>query len=40
MNVHNKMFAVTGGSNGIGRELVLKLLSRDANVAAIDRNTS
>jgi short-subunit dehydrogenase len=36
MKVGNKVIAVTGGGNGMGRELVLQLLSRGAQVAAID----
>lgn len=38
MNVKNKTIVVTGGGNGMGRELVLNLLSRGANVAAVDIN--
>ena len=36
MKINGKIIAVTGGGNGIGRELVLQLLSRGAKVAAID----
>jgi short-subunit dehydrogenase len=36
MDIAGKVFAVTGGGNGIGREVVLALLSRDARVAALD----
>jgi short-subunit dehydrogenase len=36
MNVENKTIVVTGGGNGIGRELVLNLLENGANVAAVD----
>ena len=32
----NKVFVVTGGGNGIGREVVLHLLDRGSRVAAID----
>ncbi len=36
MQASGKTIAVTGGGNGIGRELVLNLLGRGARVAAID----
>jgi NAD(P)-dependent dehydrogenase (short-subunit alcohol dehydrogenase family) len=36
MRASGKTFAVTGGGNGIGRELVLELLDRGARVAALD----
>lgn len=36
MKVQNKVIVVTGGGNGIGRELVLNLISRGAYVAAVD----
>ncbi|MDY0101202.1 MAG: SDR family NAD(P)-dependent oxidoreductase [Bacilli bacterium] len=32
----DKVFVVTGGGNGIGREVVLQLLKSDAKVAALD----
>ena len=38
MRVENKVIVVTGAGNGIGRELVLHLLSRGARVAGIDVN--
>jgi NAD(P)-dependent dehydrogenase (short-subunit alcohol dehydrogenase family) len=40
MKVQNKVIVVTGGGNGMGRELVLNLLSKDASVAAVDINES
>ncbi|MDY0064398.1 MAG: SDR family oxidoreductase [Bacilli bacterium] len=40
MKVLNKVYAVTGGGNGIGREVVLSLLEKGARVAAIDINQS
>jgi NAD(P)-dependent dehydrogenase (short-subunit alcohol dehydrogenase family) len=36
MKVQGKVFVVTGGGNGIGRELTLMLLKKGAIVAAID----
>lgn len=36
MNVQNKVMVVTGGGNGMGREMVLGLLDRGARVAAVD----
>ncbi|CAN5323159.1 SDR family oxidoreductase [soil metagenome] len=36
MDVASKVFVVTGGGNGIGREVVLGLLQRGAHVAAVD----
>ncbi len=36
MDIAGKVFVVTGGGNGIGREVVLNLLRRGAKVAALD----
>jgi short-subunit dehydrogenase len=36
VKVANKVIVVTGGGNGIGRELVLQLLAKGASVAAVD----
>jgi short-subunit dehydrogenase len=36
MHVSGKTIAVTGGGNGIGREVVLQLLDRGARAAALD----
>jgi short-subunit dehydrogenase len=38
MKVQNKRIIVTGGGSGMGREIVLNLLSKDAKVMAIDIN--
>ena len=40
MQVKDKVIIVTGGGSGIGRELVLNLLSKGARVAAVDLNTA
>ncbi|MFC7619315.1 SDR family NAD(P)-dependent oxidoreductase [Microlunatus sp. GCM10028923] len=36
MIISGKVFVVTGGGSGIGREIVLQLLERGARVAAVD----
>jgi short-subunit dehydrogenase len=36
VQIRNSVFIVTGGGNGIGRHVVLQLLSRGAQVAAVD----
>ena len=38
MDIAGKVFVVTGGGNGIARELVLQLLDKGAKVAAVDLN--
>jgi len=38
MELKDKVFVITGGANGIGRELVLNLLSKGARAAAVDIN--
>lgn len=38
MKVQNKVIVVTGGGNGMGRELTLNLLAKGAKVFAIDIN--
>jgi len=40
MEVQNKVIVVTGGGSGMGRELVINLLSKGAKVIAIDINES
>ena len=36
MDINGKVIVVTGGGNGIGREVVIELLRRGARVAALD----
>jgi short-subunit dehydrogenase len=36
MKVQGKVYVITGGGNGIGRELILNLLSKGAIIAAVD----
>lgn len=36
MQIADKVFVVTGGGNGMGREVVLQLIKRGARVAAVD----
>ena len=38
MKVQEKVFVVSGGGSGMGRELVLLLLNKGARVAAVDIN--
>ena len=38
MQIADKVFVVTGGGNGMGREVVLQLIARGARVAAVDLN--
>ncbi|WP_459338363.1 SDR family NAD(P)-dependent oxidoreductase [Arthrobacter sp. MDT2-16] len=38
MRIDENVFVVTGGGNGIGRQVVLELLRRGARVAAVDLN--
>lgn len=38
MQIAGKVFVVTGGGNGIGREVVLALLEKGGRVAAVDLN--
>lgn len=38
MQINNKVFVVTGGGSGIGREIVRTLLRNEASVVAIDIN--
>jgi FlaA1/EpsC-like NDP-sugar epimerase len=36
VQIADKVFVVTGGANGMGREVVLGLLSRGARIAVVD----
>ena len=36
MKISSKVIVITGGGNGIGRELALSLLKKGARVAAVD----
>ena len=38
MIFQNKVIVITGGGNGMGRELVLNLLAKGARIAAVDLN--
>ena len=38
MKLENNVFVVTGGGNGMGREVALQLIQRGARVAAVDLN--
>lgn len=38
MNIPDKVFVVTGGGNGIGREVALELIRRGGRVAIVDLN--
>lgn len=38
MHVTDKVFVVTGGGNGMGRQVVLELARRGARIAAVDLN--
>ena len=40
MKVQNKVIVVTGAGSGMGREIVLNLLSKGASVVAVDMNES
>lgn len=38
MQIRDKVFVVTGGGNGMGRQVALELMRRGAHVAAVDLN--
>ena len=38
MQITDRVFVVTGGGNGMGREVALQLIARGARVAAVDLN--
>ena len=38
MKAENKKIVVTGGGNGMGREIVLNLLAKGSKVVAVDVN--
>jgi NAD(P)-dependent dehydrogenase (short-subunit alcohol dehydrogenase family) len=38
VQIADKVFVVTGGGNGMGREVALQLIARGASVAAVDLN--
>ena len=38
MKVNGKILVVTGGGNGLGKELSLTLLKKGAHVCAVDKN--
>lgn len=40
MRVNEKVFVITGGGNGIGRQVVLELLRKGATAAAVDLSTT
>ncbi|NQX12685.1 SDR family oxidoreductase [Microbacteriaceae bacterium VKM Ac-2855] len=40
MQVQDKVFIVTGGGNGMGRQVALEILRRGGHVAAVDLNES
>ncbi len=38
MQIHDKVFVVTGGGNGMGRQVALEIMRRGGHVAAVDLN--